>query len=120
MYVLLKQNDYLFLVKGHKHSDASQISFPLSSEEDEETLYFYEEHTCPTNITKDIEEIVDLTTERLDQHGMFEYIGSLPYIEMGRKAYGFAQEIVSYQEFMDNLRKNAPYLIEKIERTMNE
>ena len=120
MYVLLRQGNYLFLVKGHKHSDASIIPFPLSPEEDEQTRYFYEEHTCPTNITRDIEEVVDLETEQLDQHGIFEYIGSLPYVEIGRKSYGFGQEIVSYQEFIDNLRTNAPYLIEKIKRDMNE
>lgn len=120
VYVLLRQGNYLFLVKGHKHSDASIIPFPLSPEEDEQTRYFYEEHTCPTNITRDIEEVVDLETEQLDQHGIFEYIGSLPYVEIGRKSYGLAQEIVSYQEFMDNLRTNAPYLIEKIKRDMNE
>lgn len=47
--------------------------------------YLYEEHHCPMNIIRSIVEVYDNTCEhpvdKLDSHGMFEYIYSVPNIE---------------------------------------
>lgn len=43
----------------------------------QQSLYFYNEHTCPTNYLCNVVAIVDLKTGNPDPHGVFTYEGSL-------------------------------------------
>lgn len=65
--VLLKKDNEYYLVKGMEFGNRSKDKI------DESGKYFYEEHTCPTNIMRKIIEIVSDGEE--DEHGIFEYIG---------------------------------------------
>jgi len=43
--------------------------------------YFYEEHACPTNFMRHIKVIIDLKDGNIDPHGIFRFIGTVPYTE---------------------------------------
>jgi hypothetical protein len=43
--------------------------------------YFYEEHTCPTNYLG-VEMVVDLNDGDTDPHGIFEFVGAIPYVDL--------------------------------------
>ena len=43
--------------------------------------YWYNEHTCPTNYTQNILAVVDLSNGDCDPHGIFEYAGSVGWVE---------------------------------------
>ncbi len=47
----------------------------------ENKKYFYEEHTCPTNYLK-VDMVVDLNDGDKDPHGIFEFITTIPYIDL--------------------------------------
>lgn len=47
----------------------------------ENKRYFYEEHTCPTNYLG-VEMVVDLNDGDTDPHGIFEFVGAIPYVDL--------------------------------------
>ena len=46
----------------------------------ERKRYFYEQHTCPTNFLR-VETVVDMETMDDDPHGLFRYLGAIPYVD---------------------------------------
>lgn len=58
--------------------------------------YFYEEHTCPTNWTQNILAIYTRDKETgeidTDPHGLFQYVGCLPFKEGVQQEYGIDLE----------------------------
>lgn len=43
--------------------------------------FFYTEHTCPTNYLG-VEMVIDANTGDTDPHGIFEYLGTVPYVDL--------------------------------------
>jgi len=56
--------------------------------------YFYEEHTCPINYLKSAELIIDLHYENTDPHGLFEFVGAIPYVETENMEYDEINQLV--------------------------
>ena len=50
---------------------------------EEHQRYFYEEHTCPTNILRDAQEIIYHNDS--DIHGFFKFLKAIPYQETMNK-----------------------------------
>ena len=71
--VFLKNGNVLLAVKG------MYFNGEYNAEDDR---YFYNEHTCPTNYFKDIEMVIDLENGDTDPHGIFEFVGSIPYVDL--------------------------------------
>lgn len=71
--VFLRHGDILLVVKGMYFDGDLDLSAKR---------YFYEEHTCPINYFKDAELIIDLKTKNDDPHGLFEFIGAIPHVEI--------------------------------------
>jgi len=71
--VFLKSGNVLLVVKGRYYNGEH------NSENDK---YFYNEHTCPTNYFPDVEMVIDLENGDTDPHGIFEFVGSMPYINL--------------------------------------
>ena len=67
--ILLKHDDIGLVIKGSNFSSG----YNLQQE------YFYNEHTCPVNYMSEVKEVFDLKNQDIDPHGIFEYIGTLPY-----------------------------------------
>ena len=59
--VLLKRNGIYLVVNGH--GDA------------EHDMYFYNEHTCPTNYMGDVEAVI--YEKDADPHGVFEWVATI-------------------------------------------
>lgn len=86
--VFLKKDNMILIVKGGQHSNLENND-----------RYFYEEHTCPTNYLKSVEVIVDTNRENTDPHGIFEYLGTIPYQDFNEKPY---EEILNLVEMAQN------------------
>lgn len=43
--------------------------------------YYYDEHTCPTNYLR-CEMVIDLDDGDSDPHGIFEFVGAIPYVNL--------------------------------------
>lgn len=82
--VLLKYNNLLLMVEG------MYFDGKLDKENDR---YFYEEHTCPVNFMHNVEAVVDLESNEPDPHGMFEYIGTMPFADVDEE--GVLQQLIS-------------------------
>lgn len=87
--VFLKNNNVLLAVKGMYFNGDHDIGH------DE---YFYEEHTCPTNYFGNVEMVVNLENGDTDPHGIFEFIGSIPYVNL--------DEVENIQSLLAPLMKN--------------
>lgn len=66
--VVLECGDYYFILKG------TATGTPDNFEHHE---YLYNEHTCPTNITRDIIAVIDKRTCDTDPHGALRYVKSI-------------------------------------------
>jgi len=71
--VFLKNANVLLVVKG---------GYFDGEHDTEEDKYFYTQHTCPTNYFKDVEMVIDLNDGDTDPHGIFEFVGSIPYVDL--------------------------------------
>ncbi len=70
--VFLKNNNVLLVVEDMYFDGELDV---------ENKRYFYEEHTCPTNYLG-VEMVVDLNDGHTDPHGIFEFAGVIPYINL--------------------------------------
>lgn len=76
--VLLKRGDLSIIVKGVKITDPYDDHYS-GYDEDGCNRFFYEESTCPSNYLRETEEV--FYNGQSDVHGLFEYVGTLPYGE---------------------------------------
>lgn len=70
--VFLKNNNVMLVVKGMYFDGELNL---------ENERYFYEEHTCPTNYLG-VEMVIDTDDGDTDPHGIFEFIGAIPYVDL--------------------------------------
>lgn len=71
--VFLRNGNILLIVKGMYFDGDLDLN---------SSRYIYEQHTCPTNYLKEVEVIVDLKNNNTDPHGIFKFIGAVPYVDM--------------------------------------
>lgn len=71
--VFLKKGNVLLAVKGRYSDGVIDI---------ERDRHFYNEHTCPVNYFRDVEMVIDLENGDRDPHGIFEYVGTIPHINL--------------------------------------
>jgi|SRR6185437_4520994 len=71
--VFLRSGNILLAVKGMYFNGELDV---------DNSRYFYEEHTCPTNYLKDVEMVIDLKNGDTDPHGIFEFVGVIPYQDL--------------------------------------
>ena len=73
--------DIYFLVKHYHFSSHNE------DDEEERNKYFFEEHECPMNIIKSVQQVVMVWDgEELpddDAHGLFEYLGEVDKLKPG-------------------------------------
>ena len=67
-----QKESIFFIIEGSTF--AAKPGDPLGAEHDP---YFYNEHQCPTNFTRDIVEM--FIGSDMDPHGLFEYRATAPY-----------------------------------------
>lgn len=76
-----KDNSIVFLKNGNVLLAVKGMYF--NGEHDAENdRYFYDEHTCPTNYFKNVEMVIDLENGDTDPHGIFEFVGSIPCVNL--------------------------------------
>jgi hypothetical protein len=73
--VFLKYGNILLAVKG--------VYFN-GQHDSENDRYYYEEGTCPVNYFRSAEMVIDLENGDKDPHGLFEFIGSIPYVDLDK------------------------------------
>lgn len=71
--VFLKHGNVLLAVEG------VYFDGKIDSENQQ---YYYEEHTCPVNFLSSVIEVYDIKNMRKDAHGLFEYIGTIPFVDL--------------------------------------
>jgi Zn finger protein HypA/HybF involved in hydrogenase expression len=71
--VFLRNGNILLAVKGRRLNGKLDIS---------RDKYYYNESTCPTNYLKDIIQVFDLEHNEPDPHGIFEYVCTIPYVDI--------------------------------------
>lgn len=74
--IALSFNKIIFLVKGMQFENSEK---PLVIN-DEIHRYHYEENTCPVNFLR-VEEVIDLKEMDFDPHGLFKYLGAIPFVD---------------------------------------
>ena len=65
----------LLIVRGMRFQRA--VTPEYGDAEDDRAQYYYEEHTCPTNILDRVEVVID--GDDPDPHGLFRYLGEVDY-----------------------------------------
>lgn len=71
------------LVKGLRFSKPDGSEDPKHDEREE---YFYNEYTCPTNLMKNVERVIDPSDGDEDPHGIFAFVKSEPWRDLDAKA----------------------------------
>jgi len=75
--VFLRNGDVLLAVKGREFTAGGKATALEGHEE-----YFYNTHTCPTNFMGEVEAVIDMRTGNDDPHGIFEYVCTIPYVDL--------------------------------------
>ena len=90
--VLLKRNGIYLVVNGH--GDA------------EHDMYFYNEHTCPTNYMGDVEAVI--YEKDADPHGVFEWVATIDKPEDFEEGLPreFNELCVLFPELMEDQKMN--------------
>lgn len=76
-----KDNSIVFLKNGNVLLAVKGMYFN-GKHDPENDRYYYDEQTCPTNYFKNVEMVIDLETGDNDPHGIFEFVGSIPYVNL--------------------------------------
>lgn len=79
-----KQNSIVFLRNGNVLLAVKGMYFD-GDRDDGFYKYYYGEHgTCPTNYLGEVEMVIDLNNGNTDPHGIFEFVGSIPYVDLDK------------------------------------